>query len=324
MHNSRGCTQASAAAAACDKALRPVRRWMKLRLIAVMEQDWTKVDFRDLTAPKGVDGDRLRLAQEALARDLAINLSAFMRVSVAASYAGTGESVYREFLKDEERSCFTVVLLRPNEHRLLVQIESAILFPLIGIALGAKIGSFTSPERKPTDIELQVVGMIVRMVLSEAYRAWAPLLNTQLETVALEVEQTPARVFPAHETVHASRFNLTLGEHCGALIFAAPVNLFAPALAGPSNVPERSTEAGGYAEAALELMMQAKIDVDVWLDGSEIRLSDLLQLREGQIVKLDHPVERKVLCKLNGKGGFSGQMVSTGAHRAFLVEEEAR
>jgi flagellar motor switch protein FliM len=52
-----------------------------------------------------------------------------------------------------------------------------------------------------------------------------------------------------------------------------------------------------------------------------MQLRDLLQLREGQIVKLDHPVERKAVCTLNGKAGFNGQIVSTGARRAFMVEE---
>jgi flagellar motor switch/type III secretory pathway protein FliN len=52
-----------------------------------------------------------------------------------------------------------------------------------------------------------------------------------------------------------------------------------------------------------------------------MRLGELLHLREGQIVKLDHPVEGKVVCTLNGSAGFSGQIVSTGSRRAFLVED---
>ena len=71
----------------------------------------------------------------------------------------------------------------------------------------------------------------------------------------------------------------------------------------------------------MQLMLPAKVNVDVWLDGSQMRLRDLLQLREGQIVKLDHPVERRAVCTLNGKQSFNGQIVSTGARRAFMVEE---
>ena len=71
----------------------------------------------------------------------------------------------------------------------------------------------------------------------------------------------------------------------------------------------------------MQLMMPASVALDVWLDGAQMRLGDLLQLSEGQIVKLDHPVERKAVCTLNGTAGFSGQIVSTGSRRAFMLED---
>jgi flagellar motor switch protein FliM len=52
-----------------------------------------------------------------------------------------------------------------------------------------------------------------------------------------------------------------------------------------------------------------------------VRLGDLLRLREGQIVRLEHPVERSAVCTLNGLSSFSGQIVSTGERRAFQVED---
>lgn len=286
-----------------------------------MEQEWIKADFKSAGVPKGVDGDRLRFAQEAFSRDLSISLSAFLRTSITASYVDAGETIFGDFLKDDGRSCFSLVLVRPNEHKLLVQLEHSVLFPLIGIALGAKVGSFASPDRRPTEIELQVVSLVVRLILSEAYRAWAPLLKTQLETVTLEFEQTPARVFPARDATFVLRFNLTLGEYTGMLAMVTPASLFAAALT--ENPPEQAQkpEPNGCIDTAMELMMPAKVAVDVWLDGSEMRLGELLHLREGQIVKLDHPVEGKVVCTLNGSAGFSGQIVSTGSRRAFLVED---
>ena len=83
------------------------------------------------------------------------------------------------------------------------------------------------------------------------------------------------------------------------------------------------TYKGGHEDDGIvfQLMLPARVFLDVWLDGSQMCLRDLLQLREGQIVKLDHPVERRAVCTLNGKTGFSGQIVSTGSRRAFMVEE---
>ena len=47
--------------------------------------------------------------------------------------------------------------------------------------------------------------------------------------------------------------------------------------------------------------MAVKVSMDLWIDGSHMLLRVLLQLREGQVVKLDYPVERRVTCTLKAK-----------------------
>ena len=60
-----------------------------------MEQDWSKVDFRDAGQQRrGMTDDRLALAQETLARDMSLSLSAFLRDSITVTYAGGSETVF--------------------------------------------------------------------------------------------------------------------------------------------------------------------------------------------------------------------------------------
>jgi flagellar motor switch protein FliM len=226
-------------------------------------------------------------------------------------------------MQEQLPACFGLAMLRPQQCRLLLQVEYSVLFPIVGIALGAKSGSFTSPERKPTEIELQVVNLLFRLLLSDAYRAWAVPLKTQLETVSLEVEQRPARTFAATDQVFVTRFKLTAGEHSGQFSLIVPTTLFGGALAQDDVISQPQPESVGSPEATMELMLPANVMLDVWLDGSQMRLGDLMQLAEGQIVKLDHPVERKAVCTLNGTTGFTGQIVSTGARRAFMLDDVA-
>jgi flagellar motor switch protein FliM len=288
-----------------------------------MEPTWTKVDFRDTSGREAAPSDRLRTAHETLARDLSISLSAFLRSSITATYAACHEMLFSDVMKEPATSCFGSVLIRPQNCRLLLQVDYSILFPIVGTALGAKIGSFSSPDRKPTEIELQVVNLLFRLLLSDAYRAWAIPLKTQLETVTLEVEERPARTFAATDQVLVTRFALSVGEPAGQFSLIAPAKLFASLMAQEDAVSQPQAEPGGSPDAIIELMQPAKVSLDIWLDGAEMRLGDLLHLAAGQIVKLDHPVERKAVCTLNGKTGFTGQIVSTGSRRAFMLEEFA-
>jgi flagellar motor switch protein FliM len=285
-----------------------------------MESNLSKAEFRVSSKLQGVPGELVRLANETLARELTISLSAFLRTSVIATHAGGAEISFGEFPIADSRACFGLTLVRPDDRKVILVVEYSVLLPLVGIALGAKAGSFGVVDRKPTEIELQVVGLLCRMILSDAYRCWATLMKTPLETVTLEFEPAPSRILAATDPVFAARFDLTAGDQAGQLTFLVPPDLFATVVAEEEPVPAEKPETNVSVEATLELLLGGQVAIQVWLDGSEMRLGDLLELREGQIVRLDHPVERMAVCTLNGVSGFSGQIVSTGQRRAFQVE----
>ncbi|HTS50476.1 MAG TPA: FliM/FliN family flagellar motor switch protein [Bryobacteraceae bacterium] len=288
-----------------------------------MESQWIKADFNKVSQWQGAYADQLRLVNETLARDLSMNLSAFLRSSVNVAFTGASNAVFSEFLNDDERSCFAAVLTKQHERKLLVRADYDVLFPLIGIALGAQAGAFAAPSRKPTEIELQVVTLLFRLILSEVFRAWSPLTQTQLEALTVEVEPTPSRVLPGTELMCSVGFDIRVADCTGKLTLAVPAGLFAESQNARQADPELIANPGGSSEQIMELMMSAQVTLDIWLDPSEIRLTELLQLQVGQIIKLDHAADQKVACTLNGKGGFDGQIVSTGSRRGFLIEDWA-
>jgi flagellar motor switch protein FliM len=285
------------------------------------ESNWTKAEFRVSSKLQGVPGELVRMANETLARELTISLSAFLRTSVTATHSSGGEMSFGEFPVADSRACFGLAVVRPDDRKLVLVVEYSVLLPLVGVALGAKAGSFGVVDRKPTEIELQVVSMLYRMILADAYRSWATLMETPLETVTLEFEPAPSRILPATEPVFAARFELTAGEQVGQLTLLVPPDLFTTVVTEEEPVPVEKPETSVSVEATLELLLGGQVAMQVWLDGSEMRLGDLLRLHEGQIVRLDHPVERRVACTLNGVSSFNGQIVSTGQRRAFQVED---
>lgn len=285
------------------------------------ESNWTKAEFRVTSKLEGVPGELVRLANETLARELTISLSAFLRMSVTATHTGGQEISFGEFPVADSKACFGLAVVRPGDRKLVLVVEYSVLLPLVGVALGAKAGPFGAVDRKPTEIELQVVSLLYRMILSDAYRSWATLMETPLETVTLEFEPAPSRILPATEPVFAARFDLAAGEQVGQLTLLAPPDLFATVVAEEEPVPVEKPETGVSVEATLDLLLGGQVSMQVWLEGSEMRLGDLLRLSEGQIVRLDHPVERRAVCTLNGVSTFGGQIVSTGQRRAFQVED---
>jgi len=289
-----------------------------------MEANLTKADFRVASKLDGAPGELVRLANEVLAKELSISLSAFLRTSVQVTYSSGTEISFGEFPAADNRACFGLALVRPDDRKLILALEHAVLLPLVGVALGAKAGSFVTVDRKPTEIELQVVGLLYRLILSDAYRSWANVTKASMETVTLEFEPAPARLLAATDPVFAVRFQLTAGEQTGELALLTPPDLFASVIEEEERPPAETVEPNTPVEATLDLLLGGQVAIEVWLEGSEMRLGDLLLLREGQIVKLNHPVERAALCTVNRVSSFSGQIVSTGQRRAFQVEDLVR
>lgn len=289
-----------------------------------MESNLTKADFRVASKLDGAPGELVRLANEALAKELTISLSAFLRTSVNATYSGGSEISFGEFPVADNRACFGLALVRPDDLKLILAMEHSVLLPLVGVALGAKAGSFLPVERKPTEIELQVVGLLYRLILSDAYRSWATVARTSLETVTLEFEPAPAHILPPTDPVFVARFQLTAGEQSGELALLTPPDLFASAIDEEEPSPAETVEPNVSVEATLDVLLSGQVVVEVWLEASEMRLGDLLRLREGQIMRMNHPVDRSALCTVNRVSSFSGQIVSTGQRRAFQVEDVIR
>src|ERR1700733_10160478 len=233
-----------------------------------MESNWTKAEFRTNGKLQGVPGELLGLANQTLAGELTISLSAFLRTSITATYLGGGEIPYGEFPQSDSQ-CVGSALARPDDRKLLLVMGYAALLPLVGIALGAKAGTFGSEERKPTEIELQVVSLLYRMILKDAYRTWATLMQAPLETATLEFEPAPSRILPATEPVFAARFDLAAGEQVGQLTLLAPPDLFTTVVTEEEPAPAEKPETSVSVEATLELLLGGQGAMQVWLEGSE-------------------------------------------------------
>jgi flagellar motor switch protein FliM len=290
-----------------------------------MESILNKPEFRVNSKLQGPPGELVRLANETLAKELTISLSAFLRTTVTATYAGGDEISFGEFPAADARACFGLALARPEDRKLILVVEYSVLLALVGVALGAKPGSFAGVDRKPTEIELQVVGLLYRLILSDAYRCWATLMKGPLETTALDFEPAPSRILAPTDPVFAIRFDLAAGEQAGQLTVMVPPDLFSNVVEEePEPAPAQEIEPNVSVEATLDLLLASQIAMQVWLEGSEMRLGDLLRLSVGQVVRLDHPVDRLVVCTLNGASSFNGHIVSTGQRRAFQVEDAIR
>jgi flagellar motor switch protein FliM len=66
------------------------------------------------------------------------------------------------------------------------------------------------------------------------------------------------------------------------------------------------------------------VQADVRLSGPTLRLLDLMKLEVGDVLALDHAVNKEVDLLLNGASRFVGHVVAEGAKTSFRISNEHR
>lgn len=263
----------------------------------------------------------LNTLHETFAKDLGMQLSAYLRTGVNVRPKTVEECAYPAFLASRgPYACTGVFTVQPTGWSILVELEAAVVFPLLELMLGAKPAGRPIPERGPTEIEKQLLAIIMRAIGGELERAWSAVSPLSLQFRGIETPSQLARIFASTEDVIAAGFDLMAAERSGTLTVLSPARALDSLLSAAAR--GEAADAGMPEEANISLaMLDADVQLDVWLTEVSMALLDLVQLREGFVIKFDHPTDRRLSCTLNGETGFKGQVVSTGRKRAFLVEE---
>ncbi len=279
---------------------------------AVMFQSYASVPEACLKA--------LVAVHEAFARELEMQLAAYLRANLSIKYVRSEEAAFSDFINARgTHRCGGPASFQPFDGQFLLDLDSPALFALLELMLGGKPATRVAPERGPTEIEKQLIGVVFRFMASGLETAWSTVTKTSVHFSGIEKASQIARTFSPSDLVIAAHFEIKTGDQSGLLTVITPAQVVSAALdaadRADAGVPDQPMESARVSS----VMMQASVQVDVWLDGVSLQLRDLVQLREGYVIKFDHPTDRPLECTLNGETRFPGQVVSTGRKRAFLL-----
>ena len=265
----------------------------------------------------------LQAVHERYASSLATALSAFLRSEFQASFEDLSIQTSGGFQAAlPNPTCLMVFKLHPRDERMYLHMNCATVFGLLELLLGGKCGPEPAAARNLTEIEWSLLEEVVRVMVRPLGEAWQIFAAVEFEVESLVSEpglvtqNDPAQ--PPNQPMIRLAFNLRCGEHSGVLEIAAPQSFFdgagsAPEPAGPADTLEPD------ARQKLALLEEAGVSLEVCLDGPLLPVSDLMNLKPGQVIKLNHPLDQPLRGVVNGALSMEGSVVSSGNKRAFQV-----
>ncbi len=266
---------------------------------------------------------QLQQVHERLLRELAASLSALTRRNVKAGSVSCRQADPDEARQALVQSGLLIVLdVHPLQAHVALGMDAGMVFPLLEALLGGRVAGASDLIRELTEIELSVLQDLHAVVVRELERAWRPAARFTFQVMGQQTDPAFAQSASPDGSLVAT-LDLEVEAAAGRITLLYPQRI--------GREIHGAEPAGAVADAARrpEVMQQALLDrlklaslaVEGRLQGATLRLRDLADLRSGDLLCLDIPLDEPIDIAINGVSRFAGRLTDSGRKRAIRIHE---
>lgn len=284
-----------------------------------------KVSIYNFRRPDRVSKEQLRslhYLHDRFARNFSSSLSAYLRALIDVNLYSVEQFTYAEFILSlPDPTYFNAISMEPLEGNAVLEINPKILFPMIDKILGGKGEDFGGGMRTITDIERTLIEGVVKLILRDLEESWKQIVKLRMTIVATETSPQLIQVVAPNEIVVLIVFELKVGEAKGFMNFCIPSIVLEP-------IAKRFSQ-DWYADRAKTSIEEVKkiklnllrtnITVEAGIYHNFITLKDLLELKSGDMIKLESKITDEINLQLNGVTKFSAYQVKRDRKKAIQV-----
>jgi flagellar motor switch protein FliM len=272
----------------------------------------------DFKRPNRVSKEQLRAVKgihDKMARNLAAQISSIMRSIVEIQLHSVDQMTYGEFLMSlPSPTSFNVFSIKPLDGSCVIEINPSIAFPMIDRLLGGVGESFES-TRELTDIELNLLDAILRIVMQRLKEGWAPITEMYPNVETKESSPNVVQVVSQNEIVIMVVMEIIIGNSSGMINLCYPVIYLEPILSRLANrdimLGETSAKKSRNKELTA-LIGRAEVFTEALIGKSELSVGELLDIEEGDVIRLDRAANDEAIISIDRKELF---LADIGLHR---------
>ncbi|MBI4178477.1 flagellar motor switch protein FliM [bacterium] len=278
------------------------------RVFSLKKRAKPKIKPYDFKRPDKFSKDQIRTLQmihETFARFVTTSLSAQLRALVHVHVASVDQLTYEEFVKSlPNPSTLAIVEMQPLEGSSVFEIDPSIVFTIIDRILGGK-GYSTNLSRELTDIEISVMERIVQKILASLRESWSNVVDLKPKLEKIEANPQFVQIVPPNDMVVLVTLETKVSEVEGMINLCIPYIVLEPivnklsAQFWYSSIRKRSTEE--QVENLKARIGEIYVPVNVEVGRTILTVGELLNLRRGDVVKLDAHADRPFIMKIRDK-----------------------
>ena len=262
--------------------------------------------------PDKFSKDHLRALQDIhkeFSRQISLVLTAYLRMRVEIDVVSTDQLTYDEFIRSMP-SPITIGIFELSP--LPGQILLGMSFEVISCFVDRMLGGAGIAEMKPrelTDIEESLVRKVVERTVKNLETAWGAIVPVQGRVVGMDNNYEMVQVASAGEIVALITFEVQIAsKYFGLFSLCFPYPVLETVLAHLSTQhifhTKGITANTNERQKMIQKLNTTKVDLAVLFGQTEITLEEFLDLKEGDIIKLDNKTIDDLVVKINDEKKF--------------------
>ena len=271
-----------------------------------------QITLYDFKRPNRVSKEQLRAFRgihDKMARSLSSQISSIMRSIVEITLHSVDQMTYGEFLMSlPNPTSFNVFSMKPLEGSGVLEINPSIAFPMLDRLLGGKGEPFEA-GREFSDIELSLFETILRVMMGTLKEAWGPVTEVYPAVESKESSPNVVQIVAQNEIVVMVVMEIVIGHSSGMMNICYPVIALEPVLPKLASrdlmLNETSSKKSRNQELKV-LLGGAQVLVEAELGEAELSVGEVLDLVEGDIIRLKAAANDVVTVSVDKKERFRG------------------
>ena len=235
----------------------------------------------------------LEMINERFARYFRISFFNMLRRTAEISVSGVQMMKFSEYMHSLfVPTSLNMVKIAPLRGTALCVIDPKLVFITVDNYFGGTGRHAKIEGREFSPTETRVIQIILEQVFKDLEEAWKPVLKLDFKFLSMEVNPQFANIVSPTEVVVVSGFQVELDGGGGNFYMVMPYSMLEPIreLLDAGIASDRAEQDDDRWSSALrEEIKSAPVEMSCELTDAEMRLGDLLNLKEGDIIPIEYP-----------------------------------
>lgn len=284
----------------------------------------------DFRIPKKLNKDQMKtlnIIYSNYERALSSYLSGALRTYCKAEVLTIEEQRYYEFSNAITDNYLVGLLeLQPLQGTTMVTVSQPLVFTIIDRLLGGGGGRY-DVNRDYTEIELTVMEGVMREISGLLKDAWSNVYDITPSVIRVQGNARQMQFVSPNETVVIAALSVKIRETEGSIGFCMPYEILKPVLENLNThywftEPDQTEENRRQnKDALLGRLEPIGMEMAAVLGTGHITLREILELRPGDVIRLEQRTDSHTTVCSGGKQWFKGTLGLCKNHVAVRVDE---